>query len=61
METRFAAGDGLLIGEGFAEDGGVSLTDDNADLKDLSDRDDSELSLDGAEVKDTGDPFRLLK
>jgi hypothetical protein len=45
----------------LAEHGGVSFTEDNADLKDLSDRDDSELSLDGAEARDTGDPLRLLK
>lgn len=61
METRFGAGDCFLTGEGFVEGGGVSLTEDKADLKDRSDRDDSELSLDGADVKDTGDPFRLLK
>ena len=61
IETRFAAGEDLLAGDGLAEHGGVSFTEDNADLKDLSDREDSELTLDGAEVRDTGDPLRLLK
>lgn len=45
----FEAGDwfSFLAGEGLLEGGGVTFS--LADLKDLSDREDSELSLDGPE------------
>jgi hypothetical protein len=48
-EESFEAGDwfSFFVGEGFVEGGGVAVS--LADLKDLSDREDSELSLDGPE------------